>query len=266
MPLIKCAYCEKEFRVKPFRIKQTKGKEICCSKSCLKKLSFTEVSCLNCGKHFLVHRSRLKYGHGKFCSWKCRFEWASLNKSGANSPSWRGGPEERICETCGIHFMVSRARINTRNDRFCSYACRARGKEHQERLKKLNQSGLYLKAWRSQQKRPNKPETKLKEILDKFFPNEWKYVGDGSLIINGLNPDFVNCNGRKLLIEVFGDYWHGRVPNIDWHRTELGRMMVYAAFGFKCLVIWEKDIKKLSEDDIALKVKQLMKGRKLNAR
>lgn len=26
--------------------------------------------------------------------------------------------------------------------------------------------------------------------------------------IGGLCPDFVNCNGKKVIIELFGDYWH----------------------------------------------------------
>jgi len=260
LPLVGCAYCGKDFWVKPFRIKRTKGKELCCSKSCRKKLSFVEVSCLNCGEPFAIQASRYKNGRRKFCSWKCRFEWKSLNIRGANSPSWRGGPEERICPICGKAFIVSRARINKGNARFCSCACRARSPEYQAQLKRLNDNGLYLKAWQSQKKKPSKPEKRLDEILNKFFPQQWQYVGDGSFITEGikLNPDFIHCDGKKLLIEVFGEYWHKQAPNIAWHRTELGRMMVYGAIGFKCLVLWDYEIKRLLEPEIVARVKQFV--------
>jgi len=44
---------------------------------------------------------------------------------------------------------------------------------------------------------PNKPETIILNILNELFPNEWKYTGDFSFIINGKNPDFTNINGKK---------------------------------------------------------------------
>jgi len=84
--------------------------------------------------------------------------------------------------------------------------------------------------------KPNKTEVKLLNLLDKYFPDQYKYTGDGSVIIAGLNPDFTNCNGRKEVIEMFGDYWHkGEDPQEKIDR--------YAKFGFRCLVIWEKEIK-----------------------
>jgi len=54
--------------------------------------------------------------------------------------------------------------------------------------------------------KPNKPENKVLNALNKYYPTQWKYTGDGSLIIDGLNPDFVNVNGHKYIIEVFGMY------------------------------------------------------------
>jgi len=66
------------------------------------------------------------------------------------------------------------------------------------------------------------------------FPNEWKYAGDGSLIIRGKCPDFVNVNGRKLIIEVFGDYWHSeeRVgKNSKEHMQD--RINIFSVVGYK---------------------------------
>ena len=91
--------------------------------------------------------------------------------------------------------------------------------------------------------RQNKKEKELEKILNNLHPNEWKFVGDGQLIIDGKCPDFTNINGQKKLIELFGDYWHRNDDPED-------RIKIFEPFGYKTLVIWEKelrDIKALSE-------------------
>ena len=84
---------------------------------------------------------------------------------------------------------------------------------------------------------PNKVEIELNEVLDRLYPDEWKYVGNGELIINGKCPDFVNINGQKKLIELFGDYWHKDQNPED-------RKKVFDPFGYKTLVVWENELKK----------------------
>lgn len=90
--------------------------------------------------------------------------------------------------------------------------------------------------------RPNKPETVVLNLLSELFPSEWKYVGDGQVIIGGLNPDIINTNGRKLIIEVFGDYWH--TQQLKPYRINEGRREVYAEYGYKTLIVWEHETKK----------------------
>lgn len=106
------------------------------------------------------------------------------------------------------------------------------------------------------QRKPNKPELKMTELLDKHFKEQWGYVGDGSLIIGGYTPDFANCNGKKALIELFGDYWHGKRAR-DWAETELGKIMAYNSLGYHCLVIWEHELK--DEQNVVAKIKQFMR-------
>lgn len=91
-------------------------------------------------------------------------------------------------------------------------------------------------------RKPNKPELAVQIVLDSLFPSDWKYVGDGQVIIDGLNPDFINVNGKKLIIEVFGDYWHGERVTV-YHRTEKGRIEAYQKYGYRTLIVWERETK-----------------------
>lgn len=86
--------------------------------------------------------------------------------------------------------------------------------------------------------RPNKAEVSLLELLESLQPSDWKYVGDGNLIIAGKNPDFVNVNGKKLIIEMWGDFWHkGQDPQ--------DRIDVFTPFGFSTLIVWEHELKNI---------------------
>lgn len=82
---------------------------------------------------------------------------------------------------------------------------------------------------------PNKLELKIQDWLNELFPNEWKYIGDFQTFIGGKCPDFMNINGQKKLIEVFGDYWH---KNDDPEQ----RINHFKEYGFNTLVLWESEI------------------------
>jgi len=91
------------------------------------------------------------------------------------------------------------------------------------------------KAWNI---KPNKPESCLNNLLEGLYPGQWKYTGDFSFTINGKCPDFVNCNGQKKIIELFGDYWHrGQNPQ--------DRIDTFRPFGYETLVIWEHELKNI---------------------
>ena len=101
-------------------------------------------------------------------------------------------------------------------------------------------------------KRPTKPEKVLFELIQQNnFP--YKYVGDGKIIIKYFNPDFINCNGQKKVIEMFGDYWHGKDRR---HMTQLQREERFAKYGFKMLVIWESELG--NQDQLLNKVEKFM--------
>jgi len=88
-------------------------------------------------------------------------------------------------------------------------------------------------------RKPNKLEKKLIELItEASLP--FKYTGDGSVIIHGFVPDFIECNGQKLIIELFGDYWHTKADM----RKKAG---AYNHYGYNTLFIWEHELKEDGE-------------------
>lgn len=113
--------------------------------------------------------------------------------------------------------------------------------------KKLWQCPDYVKKqMRSRGVAPNKIELHLQSILNELYPNDFKYVGDGEVIIAGKCPDFININGKKQIIELFGDYWHRGEKEED-------RIKIFEPYGYKTLVIWERELKDI--DKLAAKLK-----------
>lgn len=83
-------------------------------------------------------------------------------------------------------------------------------------------------------RKPSEPEIWLGIYLEESYPGEWAYNGDGSqgVTIGGKVPDFININGKKAVIEVFGTYWHGEDEVEE-------KIKHYRKFGFKCFILWE---------------------------
>jgi very-short-patch-repair endonuclease len=84
---------------------------------------------------------------------------------------------------------------------------------------------------------PNKQEIIIIEILNFLFPEQYKFVGDFSLWINGKNPDFIN-NKEKKIIEFFGEHWHNK-------EDEKFRKDFFKKEGYDVLVIWDYELKNI---------------------
>jgi len=113
-----------------------------------------------------------------------------------------------------------------------------------------------VKSWARQ---PTKPERHLEVLLQKHFP-QFEYNGDGRLgiTLGGLTPDFVNLNGRKEVIEMFGDHYHSSATlGGRWKGSELGKIMVYNSIGYRCLVIWESELEH-DEETVVNKVRRFI--------
>ena len=82
------------------------------------------------------------------------------------------------------------------------------------------------------------PNSEEKFLIDFFSKNNlsYKYVGNGEFIIGGRNPDFINTNGKKQIIEFFGEHWH-KLEDEDIKRK------IYQYYGFDLLIIWGKELR-----------------------
>jgi G:T-mismatch repair DNA endonuclease (very short patch repair protein) len=107
--------------------------------------------------------------------------------------------------------------------------------------------------------RPTRPEKRLKRLLYQLFPKEYKYTGDGDVWIGGRNPDFMNVNGQKKVIEMFGEFWHSKyktgLPKKE-HRK--WRQKHFAKYGYKCCVVWEHELNNISK--LRTKLKEFHNG------
>lgn len=91
--------------------------------------------------------------------------------------------------------------------------------------------------------KPNKIETFILELLDEYYPYEWSYVGDGTLVIGGKCPDFSRNHGHNHLIEFYGDYWHEG-------DNEQDRIDHFKKYGYETIIIWEKQVMGKTREEI----------------
>ncbi len=173
--------------------------------------------CKICGKLIELFPSQVKLGMGIYCSRSCHDE--SQRKRSI-----------KFCVCCNKKYTTH---YKSRQSKFCCRVCA---------LKYLNTDVTILrKRYKGLCKKPTRPEKVVLELIkDNNLP--YSYVGDGTIIISGLNPDFIHKNNNKV-IEVFGDYWH-RDDVADWNRTEKGRIEIFENLGYEILILWETDIKK----------------------
>jgi len=114
-----------------------------------------------------------------------------------------------------------------------TYLKNASPEEKKRVYEKVSKSMKGNTNWRFSHQFPNKEEKKLIRYFRKWkLP--FKYVGDGSFKIDGKCPDFV-WKEKKTLIEFFGELWHEE-------SDEPKRIEFFESRGWKCLVIWGKEV------------------------
>jgi len=117
----------------------------------------------------------------------------------------------------------------------------------------------------------NKTEEKLQNILDKISSCFYfEFVGNFKLCVGTKFPDFID-NQNKQIIELFGNYWHGKKYRTEYNNDttsnkqhENQRIDYFKKYGYKTLIIWEHELKNTEKttEKIVKFTKKLQKIRK----
>ena len=188
--------------------------------------------CSVCSKEFTVPLKRAKRPKKFYCSRECQIKDYAGSLGKACKVFRQAHPRrEKTCPVCHTAFSVP---FSGGWRKYCSDQCK----------------GIAQMMANGARKTPTMPEQRIIEIVGKHFP-DFKYNGNGELaiVLAGMIPDFINTNGGKQVIEVFGDYYHGQICR-NWKNSELGKTMAYNSIGYNCLVLWEHDIKSKKDEDI----------------
>jgi G:T-mismatch repair DNA endonuclease (very short patch repair protein) len=182
--------------------------------------------CIICGHVFIppIAFFNTPAYKGICCSRQCAAKYRKQRGDfeGASNSAWRGGPLKRICLVCGKEFMVKTKDLKKGHGKYCSRSC---SMIHTHKAGKFNI-------------KPNKPEKLLKRLFEKHYL-PFTYTGGGDVWIGNHNPDFLNDNGKKQVIEFFGAYWHPHSDAAQW-------ITHYKKYGFECLIIWEKEMSNMA--------------------
>ena len=257
-----------------------KNKFICIEPNCNNKISewnfkYGQCRCRSCSKKgsrtgsYIDGRKTAKHyciepncnNEIKYCNWLCgskrcrqcadknmgklkigtkRPDLSEINKKrlGKLHPRFKGKEaiqrQKYYCKDCNKEIYFTTALYGDGRCSSCANKLKWQNEEYRDKVIKNTLKGLKLK--------PNKPEKLLNKLLNNLFPKEYKFVGDGKVILGGFNPDFINCNGQKKIIEMFGDYWHNRKEVI---KRDKRRLIAYKKYGYKTLIIWEHELKNI---------------------
>jgi len=184
------------------------------------------------------------------------------------------------CKSCAVKYLWGQGEYRNKNRRDGKYNSMFGKKQTDKTKEKIREKALgrvwkkesivklkqtMLNKWKNKEYKnkvirkwmeslailPNKPERILIGILNKTLPNEYKYVGDGQVIIGGYIPDFINCNGKKKIIEHFGCYWHKcklcKFGDRKLKPHDIGRLRTYKKYGYKTLIIWGHELKNIKK-------------------
>lgn len=153
----------------------------------------------------------------------------------------RGGKQSNETKIKISESRKSRAIVPWNKGRPCPYIKEVFLKNREKRLRALC-------------KKPTKPEKLFANLVRKLGLS-FRYTGNGTFWIGDINPDFVECNGKKIAVEVFGDYWHSPLlnPNIRYSSTYGGRKKILSKYGWKLIVFWGSELKSSRAEGIVLK-------------
>jgi len=254
-----CEICGQEIINKTQYYKRKTCSEECKCKLIIKNSGRKEtkiryIKCPMCGKTFINKRCRIK----KTCSKECKYKLLGENaKSGKYVK----------CNNCNKMVYRTPFEIKTFKNIFCSVDCHSEYKsreykknpiilhniknarkkwQHLMDTKPEYRSKVYANWHKAMAKNPNNPEQQFINIIKKHnLP--YKYNKRGETVINGKIPDFINTDGKKEVVEIFGHLWHsplwnykfkGAIKNKGYNET----IKHYKKQGYNCIIIWDYEL------------------------
>lgn len=194
-----------------------------------------------------VPYEKLAYWKGKEMS-KTTKEKSSKSHKGKKTHEWNESSRKKASESHEKLWKDPEYRRNQIKARKGKKQSEETKEKHRKASKKLWKDPEFArKVVKAQKRKPTKPEIEFVSILNNYFPEEFKYVGDGEIWIGGKNPDFFNINGKKQVIELYGLYWHSfeRTGNIK-EEEEQQRIDHFSKYGYKTLIVWENELENLN--------------------
>ena len=238
-----CEFCGKIYSCSPSSLKVSRYCCIKCYHTARKKGLKVKLKCKTCGKEYELNPSRAK--GSRYCSKKCY-------------RTYQTRPITLVCQYCKGIYTVSSYQATIR--KYCSRKCSSKDKPNQKILCKCIVCGNEFKRRPSAFKKGNGgkfcskkcymkgaflTKSSLEKTLQGIFPDNIKYTGNGEFWITFNSgrkkcPDFIAIdkkgNYTKNVIEAHGNYWH-----LNEDEQEL--IDAYAKVGYKCLVLWESEVK-----------------------
>lgn len=107
---------------------------------------------------------------------------------------------------------------------------------------------------RNSRRKPNKSELRLLKVIEQHHLH-FVYTGHKA-VFGTLKPDFTHSTDRKV-IEIFGVWFHSQAMNakVPWEQTEDGRRAQLAQYGYRALIFWDPELRKLSDNAIAERIR-----------
>lgn len=244
---------------------------------------FKEGRCKVCGKE--TFWMNVKEGYKKFCSRKCSSKYfsgengsfygrthseESLRKIGKASSERRHTEEgkKNISEGLKRSYKENGDFHKTEGYQDKMSTSLMGHESSEERNQKIKEGrSLYYKKWKKKDsqsykkwtskriksslakicERPNVFErTCFENILEKEFPGKFKYVGDGSVLINFKSPDYIN-EEDKIIVLCHGIYWHllkDGFENCVENKKLIERRDAksFEKAGYNVVIIWEDEV------------------------
>jgi len=175
-----------------------------------------------------------------------------------DNPEYRKKLSERTKEQWKTNLPVDKEILREHMRKVGKRTGRINGKTSASKMSKIAKENNWVKHFRLDEKdifekslkrriagllkRPTTLEQHMIEFIRQHnLP--YKYVGDGSLLIGFKNPDFINTNGQKIVIETANRFHHQG----DWEKE---RKEHFAKYGFDCIVLFADMVGKHWKFDI----------------